>query len=91
MIQGSIVCQGCGNTYPVYDGIPNFLPNHLTADDAHEDTTIHKRNEIAARDAQVEDYDKMWHLNLFGTVEIPMMHINLQLERDHLLLEGHGK
>ena len=52
-----------GNVYPIRDGIPLLLPLALL--DA-------QKSEIAARDAQVGDYDAMTFLNYFGKVEIPL-------------------
>ena len=52
-----------GNVYPIQDGIPRLLPLALL--DA-------QKSEIAARDAQVGDYDAMTFLNHFGRVEIPL-------------------
>ena len=52
-----------GNIYPIQDGIPRLLPLSLL------DAQI---SEIAARDAQVGDYDAMTFLNHFGKVEIPL-------------------
>src|SRR4051794_6117048 len=53
-----------GRTYPIEHGIPRLLPSRLHAAQV---------SEIAARDAQVEEYDKMAFLTAFGRVEIPMM------------------
>ncbi len=71
-----------GNVYPIQDGIPRLLPLALL--DA-------QKSEIAARDAQVGDYDAMTFLNYFGKVEIPL---TLQALRpaptDYLLEAGCG-
>ena len=29
IVEGSLTCKGCGETYPVEDGIPNMLPPDL--------------------------------------------------------------
>jgi ubiquinone/menaquinone biosynthesis C-methylase UbiE len=47
-----------------------------------------KAGEMRARDEQAEDYDKMWMLNLFSVVEIPLTLKYLGLEQSHLLLEA---
>ena len=65
---GEDITAGCltdsaGHRYPIEDGIPRLLPAALL--DA-------QRSEIAARDAQVEDYDRMAFLHAFGRVEIPL-------------------
>jgi ubiquinone/menaquinone biosynthesis C-methylase UbiE/uncharacterized protein YbaR (Trm112 family) len=61
-----------------------LIPEHETAKEA----TVRKRSEMRARDAQVEDYDRMWYLSLFGKVETPLTLSHLSLERTHLLLEA---
>lgn len=52
-----------GRIYPIEQGIPRLLPASLL--DA-------QKSEIAARDAQVGDYDRMAFLSLFGQIEIPL-------------------
>ena len=52
-----------GNLFPIQDGIPRLLPLSLL--DA-------QLSEIAARDAQVGDYDAMTFLNHFSKIEIPL-------------------
>jgi len=71
--------DGAGHVYPIEDGIPRLLPLELL--DA-------QRSEIAARDAQVEDYDRMAFLNWFGRVEIPLTLRALSPARGDLLLEA---
>ena len=66
--EGEEITAGCltnssGHQYPIEDGIPRLLPAALL--DA-------QRSEIAARDAQVDDYDRMAFLHAFGRVEIPL-------------------
>ena len=71
-----------GNVYPIQDGIPRLLPLALL--DA-------QKSEIAARDAQVGDYDAMTFLNHFGKVEIPLTLRALRpLPTDILLEAGCG-
>jgi ubiquinone/menaquinone biosynthesis C-methylase UbiE len=41
-----------------------------------------------ARDDQVESYDKMWYLNLYGLAEIPMTLSMLSMDSRHIMLEG---
>jgi SAM-dependent methyltransferase/uncharacterized protein YbaR (Trm112 family) len=50
--------------------------------------TVRKLTEMQARDEQVEDYDRMWYLNLFGLVEVPAMLLHLSLGQEHTLLEA---
>lgn len=87
---GLLCCPTCSRTYPIENGIPRMLPAAL-ADAGHapsDDSTARKRNEMRARDEQACDYDRMWHLNLFGLLEIPMTLRQLALAPDHLLLEA---
>ena len=78
---GSLTDDG-GNVYPIQDGIPRLLPLALL--DA-------QKSEIAARDAQVGDYDAMTFLNHFGRVEIPLTLRALRpLPTDRLLEAGCG-
>ena len=68
-----------GRTYPIEHGIPRLLPAMM------HDAQV---SEIAARDAQVEDYDKMAFLTAFGRVEIPMMLRMLRPRGGERMLEG---
>ena len=47
-----------------------------------------KRREMAARDAQVADYDRMLGLRLFSLPEIPLTLRYLQIEPDSVMLEA---
>jgi ubiquinone/menaquinone biosynthesis C-methylase UbiE/uncharacterized protein YbaR (Trm112 family) len=82
-----------GITYPIRDGIPCLLPSALReAKDAtaKEDQSeiAEKRREMAARDAQVSDYDRMLGLKIFTSAELPLSLRYLSSDPDHLLLEG---
>lgn len=68
-----------GHLYPIQDGIPRLLPQEML--DA-------QKSEIAARDAQVADYDQMTFLNWFGKVEIPLTLRTLRPRPTDLLLEA---
>ena len=68
-----------GHTYPIEDGIPRLLPRELRGE---------QLSEIAARDAQVSDYDRMAFLNWFGKVEIPLTRRTLGPEKSDRLLEA---
>ena len=78
-----------GRNYPVVDGIPNLLPDALRGDVILEDPTVReKRSEMAARDAQVVSYDKMMGLKLFTSVELPLTLSYLNVQSNHVMLEG---
>lgn len=62
ILDGSLTDSG-GHVYPVQDGIPRLLPREMLEA---------QKSEIAARDAQVDVYDRMAFLNFFGIVEIPL-------------------
>ncbi len=68
-----------GHTYPIEDGIPRLLPREMRGE---------QLSEIAARDAQVSDYDRMAFLNWFGKVEIPLTRRTLGPEKSDRLLEA---
>lgn len=76
---GELRCTRCSLSYPVESGIPRLLPSEML--DA-------QRDEIAARDAQVEQYDANTFLNVFGRWEMPLTLRRLGLESSDLLLEG---
>ena len=68
-----------GREYPIEQGIPRLLPCALREA---------QKSEIAARDAQVEAYDRMAFLNWFGKVEIPLTRRTLGAQAADLLLEA---
>ncbi len=74
-----ILTDDSGHVYPIQDGIPRLLPRELLEA---------QRSEIAARDAQVGDYDRMAFLNHFGRVEIPLTRRALAPRSADLLLEA---
>ena len=82
--EGEEICDGsladdAGHVYPIQDGIPRLLPRALL------DGQV---SEIAARDAQVADYDRMAFLNHFGRVEIPLTRRALGAQAGDRLLEA---
>src|SRR5260221_11112942 len=71
IMRGALRCPVCRKSYPIQEGIARMLPNALAEPDpapvAPDSVEIErKRSEMAARDAQVEDYDGMRGLALFG-------------------------
>lgn len=95
IISGKLICAGCGCEYPVTDGIARLLLLHLeapeTAPAANKEEAASaelKRSEMAARDAQAEDYDKMRGLALFSKIEIPVTLAQMNLNRNDVLLEA---
>lgn len=88
--EGVLACASCGRRFVVTEGIARMLPEDLCDSPVNEESTesAKKRSEMQARDAQVDDYDRMWHLNLFGLVEIPAMLAKLSLSPTHHLLEA---
>ena len=78
VVDGSLT-DDAGHVYPIQDGIPRLLPREMLADQV---------SEIAARDAQVDDYDRMAFLNHFGRVEIPLTRRALAAQPTDCLLEA---
>jgi ubiquinone/menaquinone biosynthesis C-methylase UbiE/uncharacterized protein YbaR (Trm112 family) len=78
IVDGSLTDDD-GHVYPIQDGIPRLLPLELLEA---------QKSEIAARDAQVVDYDQMAFLNWFGKVEIPLTRRALGPLSTDLLLEA---
>ena len=89
---GLLACPVCNRAYIISNGIPRMLPDHLRKPARMEKTlsadTIHQQKEMQARDAQVGDYDRMWHLTLYGLLEIPMTIRSLDICSRHILLEA---
>ena len=93
ILAGRLICTGCGREYPITDGIARLLPLSLDEPetlpaDAKETEADLKRSEMAARDAQVEDYDRMRGLAWFGKIEIPVTLRLINLQRNDVLLEA---
>ena len=78
IITGSLT-DAKGRVYPIVDGIPCLLPTCLLES---------QKSEITARDAQVEDYDRMAFLNFFGRFEIPLTVRALSPRPEDRLLEA---
>jgi ubiquinone/menaquinone biosynthesis C-methylase UbiE/uncharacterized protein YbaR (Trm112 family) len=71
--EGLLRCTVCGAGYRVEEGIAAMLPAALRSEAAAPCPEVrHKRSEMAARDAQVESYDRMRGLALFGKLELPL-------------------
>lgn len=89
---GLLTCPVCNRVYEISHGIPRMLPDHLRApaNDANNSSTDsqQQQKEIRARDAQVNDYDRMWYLNLYGLLEIPMTIRYMDLCSRHVTLEA---
>lgn len=77
--EGMLACAGCKAEYPIENGIPRLMPREIL--DA-------QKSEMAARDAQVGDYDAMWFLTLFGKVELPMTLRRLAISPNDTFLEA---
>ncbi len=78
VLDGSLT-DDVGHVYPIQDGIPCLLPREMREA---------QMSEIAARDAQVDAYDRMAFLNIFGKVEIPLTRRALAPQPTDLLLEA---
>lgn len=89
-----LVCATCAATYPIRGGVPCLLPAALReAKDApavleDQGEIAEKRREMAARDAQAYDYDRMLGLKLFTGAELPLSQRFLAPAADHLVLEA---
>ena len=92
--EGMLVGTKTGVTYPVRGGVACLLPSALreakdaTAEKEDRSEVAEKRREMAARDAQVSDYDNMLGLRIFTSAELPLSLRYLSPDPDHLLLEG---
>lgn len=78
ILEGSLTDEA-GHLYPVNAGIPRLLPRQMREG---------QETEIAARDAQVDEYDRMAFLNWFGKVEIPLTRRALEPKASDRLLEA---
>lgn len=89
---GELVCEATGATYPVRDRVACLLPDDLrtaTSPPATDNSeAAEKQREMAARDAQVTDYDGMLGLRVFTSAELPMSLHYLRPDSDSLMLEG---
>ncbi len=88
---GKLKCNACGGAYTIENGIARMLPGGLTSpehEDSVSDEIRNKRSEMAARDEQVESYDKMLGLALFGKLEIPLTLAKMNLHGNSVLLEA---
>jgi len=93
VVSGRLHCPGCYQEYPIEDGIVRMLPIQLQqsaeAKAPEDEVSARKISEMHARDQQVEDYDRMWHLTLFGKLEVPLTLRHLSVHRtQHELLEA---
>jgi ubiquinone/menaquinone biosynthesis C-methylase UbiE len=89
--RGVLTCPGCGSRYGIESAIARMLPGGLgdqTVVETASEEVERKRSEMAARDAQVEDYDKMRGLAMFSHIEIPVTMKMLDLQPNDLLLEA---
>ena len=84
---GTLKCTGCGEGFPITEGIARMLPSRLRgASESPE--VVKKQSEMAARDAQTEDYDRMRGLRLFGKIEVPATLAMLRPGAGDTLLEA---
>ncbi len=88
---GALLCPDCGREYLIQHGIVRMLPEALSEHPPVaqlDESASRKRSEMRARDDQVDDYDRMWHLNLFSNIEIPFTLKHLSPKQEHSLLEA---
>ena len=87
--EAALVCATCGRSFPVCEGVPCLLPAGLANTATMTEGEFgQKQREMAARDAQVADYDAMLGLRLFSLPEIPLTLRYLQIEPDGVMLEA---
>ncbi len=68
-----------------------MMPKHLHVQQVtpeHDEATRRQKIEMAARDNEADDYDKMKNLRLFGKIEIPYTLKQMKLRPNHVLLEA---
>ena len=89
---GELNCGVCCSSYAIEQGIARMLPGGLSNQDKYDEEPSEenrkKLNEMAARDAQAESYDKMVGLALFGKLEIPLTLAKMNLHPNSVLLEA---
>lgn len=95
ILTGALTCPQCHLVNPIQQGIARLLPTDIAdypteapADKPEDAAIALKRAEMACRDDQVEEYDRMWYLTLYGFVEIPMTLAMLSPAQDHVILEA---
>ncbi|MCL5284046.1 MAG: methyltransferase domain-containing protein [Armatimonadetes bacterium] len=89
VLGGSIACSGCGGVYPIDRGIARMLQSSLRSNYQTEDNEIQcKHSEMKARDDQAEHYDRIWWLNLFSRIEIPVTLALLKVNPQDRVLEA---
>ncbi len=90
-LTGFIHCAGCGSHFPIEDGITRMMPKELHDQQITPEIEAEirqKKSEMAARDNEADDYDKMKNLRLFGKVEIPYTLGQMKLRPTDVLLEA---
>jgi ubiquinone/menaquinone biosynthesis C-methylase UbiE/uncharacterized protein YbaR (Trm112 family) len=92
ILDGELVCPTCSCRYAIEDEIARLLPVSLqqqTAEAQRDAVEVErKRSEMVARDAQVEDYDRMRGLRAFSKIEIPVTIAQVRPGPDDVLLEA---
>ena len=78
-IRTGTLTDSAGHVFPITDGIPRLLPLSLLSQ---------QQTEMAARDAQADDYDQMRILALMGRIEIPWTRRWLAAQPTDVVLEA---